>query len=111
MGDQLQEDTDVGPLISEEAAREVEAFINGAVQAGARLRTGGGRRDAFIEPTVLTDVPTDVPLFKDECFGPVAPLVRFTSIDEAIRMANDSPYGLAVCGVYAGYQQSAADCL
>jgi acyl-CoA reductase-like NAD-dependent aldehyde dehydrogenase len=94
MGDQLQEDTDVGPLISEEAAIEVEAFIKGAVQAGARLRTGGGRRDAFIEPTVLTDVPTDVPLFKDECFGPVAPLVRFTSIDEAIRMANDSPYGL-----------------
>jgi len=43
---------------------------------------------------VLTDVPQDVPLFREECFGPVAPLVRFTSIEEAIHMANDSPYGL-----------------
>lgn len=94
MGDQLLEDTDLGPLISEEAAKEVEAFITEAVQAGARLRAGGKRSNAFVEPTVLTDVPVDVPLFKEECFGPVAPLVRFTSIDEAINMANDSPYGL-----------------
>ena len=47
-----------------------------------------------MEPTVLTDVPAEMPLFKEEVFGPVAPLVRFTSIDEAVRMANDSPYGL-----------------
>ncbi len=47
-----------------------------------------------MEPTVLTDVPMDVPMFKEETFGPVAPLVRFTSVDDAIRMANDSPYGL-----------------
>jgi acyl-CoA reductase-like NAD-dependent aldehyde dehydrogenase len=94
MGDQLQEDTDLGPLISEEAAKEVEAAVNQAVKAGARLRTGGKRSKAFIEPTVLTDVPVEIPLFKEECFGPVAPLVRFKEIDEAIRMANDSPYGL-----------------
>jgi lactaldehyde dehydrogenase len=94
VGDQLLEDTDVGPLINEEAAREVEAMVNEAVQAGARLRSGGKRQNAFMEPTVLTEVPVGVPLFKEECFGPVAPLVRFTSIDEAIRMANDSPYGL-----------------
>ncbi|HET7011902.1 MAG TPA: aldehyde dehydrogenase family protein, partial [Anaerolineales bacterium] len=61
---------------------------------GAILRTGGHRRNAFMEPTVLTDVPIDIPLFKEETFGPVAPLVRFTSVEEAIRMANDSPYGL-----------------
>jgi len=94
VGDQLQEETDVGPLINEEAAKEVEALVNEAIQAGAKLRAGGNRRNAFMEPTVLTDVPVGVPLFKEECFGPVAPLVRFTSIDEAIRMANDSPYGL-----------------
>jgi acyl-CoA reductase-like NAD-dependent aldehyde dehydrogenase len=94
VGDQLQEDTDVGPLINEAAAREVEAVITEAVKAGAKLRAGGHRRSAFVEPTVLTDVPVDVPLFKEETFGPVAPLVRFTSVEDAIRMANDSPYGL-----------------
>jgi lactaldehyde dehydrogenase len=94
VGDQLQEDTDVGPLISEDAAKEVEAAVTEAVKAGAKLRAGGHRRNAFMEPTVLTDVPVDVPLFKEETFGPVAPLVRFTSVEDAIRMANDSPYGL-----------------
>ena len=47
-----------------------------------------------MEPTVLTDVPAEMPTFKEEVFGPVAPLFRFTNLDEAIRMANDSPYGL-----------------
>jgi lactaldehyde dehydrogenase len=94
VGDQLQESTDVGPLISEKAAREVEAVVQEAVKAGAKIRTGGGRRHAFMEPTVLTDVPVDVEMFREETFGPVAPLVRFTTLEEAIRMANDSPYGL-----------------
>jgi lactaldehyde dehydrogenase len=94
VGDQLKEDTDVGPLINEEAAKEVEAVVNGAIQAGAKLRAGGKRRGAFMEPTVLTEVPVDVELFKEETFGPVAPLVRFTDIDEAVRLANASPYGL-----------------
>jgi acyl-CoA reductase-like NAD-dependent aldehyde dehydrogenase len=94
VGDQLEEDTDVGPLISEDAAKEVEAAVTEAVKAGAKLRAGGHRRNAFMEPTVLTDVPVEVPLFKEETFGPVAPLVRFTSVEDAIRMANDSPYGL-----------------
>ena len=94
VGDQLEEDTDVGPLINEAAAAEVEAFVNSAVQAGARLRTGGHRNKAFMEPTVLTDVKPDMPMFKEEVFGPVAPLVPFTQVEDAIRMANDSPYGL-----------------
>jgi lactaldehyde dehydrogenase len=94
VGDQLLEDTDVGPLINEEAARDVEALVNEAIRAGAKLQAGGHRRNAFMEPTVLTEVPVEVPLFKEETFGPVAPLVRFTSVEEAIRMANDSPYGL-----------------
>jgi lactaldehyde dehydrogenase len=94
VGDQLEEDTDVGPLINEEASKKVEIAISDAVKAGAKLRTGGHRNNAFIEPTVLTDVPPNVELFREETFGPVAPLVAFKDIDEAIRMANDTPYGL-----------------
>jgi lactaldehyde dehydrogenase len=94
VGDQLQEDTDVGPLINEEAAKAVEVSVNEAIEGGAKLAFGGHRRQAFMEPTVLIDVPADLPTFKEEVFGPVAPLMRFTTIEEAIRMANDSPYGL-----------------
>jgi lactaldehyde dehydrogenase len=94
VGDQLDEDTDVGPLIDEEAASKVEAAINDAVKAGAKLRAGGHRKNAFIEPTVLTDISPQVELFREEIFGPVAPLVAFQNLDEAIEMANDSPYGL-----------------
>ncbi len=94
VGDQLEEDTDVGPLINEEAAVEIEASVNQAVQGGAKLAAGGHRRKAFMEPTVLTDIPADLPTFKEEVFGPVAPLMRFDTIEEAISMANDSPYGL-----------------
>ncbi len=94
VGDQLEEDTDVGPLINEQAAIEVEAAVNQAVQGGAKLIAGGHRRRAFMEPTVLTDIPAGLPTFKEEVFGPVAPLMRFETINEAIAMANDSPYGL-----------------
>jgi lactaldehyde dehydrogenase len=94
VGDQLQEDTDVGPLINEQAAVEVEAFVTGAVKAGAKVLAGGKRRGSFMDPTVLCDVAVDMPLFKEEVFGPVVPLVRFTTIDEAVGIANDSPYGL-----------------
>jgi acyl-CoA reductase-like NAD-dependent aldehyde dehydrogenase len=94
VGDQLLETTDVGPLINEQAAEEVEAFVNGAVKAGAKVLAGGKRHGTFMEPTVLRDVATDMPLFKEEVFGPVVPLVPFTSIDAAVDMANSSPYGL-----------------
>ena len=94
VGDQLREDTDVGPLINEEAAKEIEAAVNQAIKGGAKLTAGGHRRQAFMEPTVLTDIPADLPTFKEEVFGPVAPLMRFTTLEEAIQMANDSPYGL-----------------
>jgi acyl-CoA reductase-like NAD-dependent aldehyde dehydrogenase len=94
VGDQLEEDTDVGPLTNEDAAKKVEALIKDAIEAGATLRAGGHRHNAFIEPTVLTDVPLQVDLFYQETFGPVAPLVPFQNLDEAVRMANDTPYGL-----------------
>ncbi len=94
MGDQMDESTDVGPLITKQAAIQVESVIRDAVEKGAILRIGGGRKDAFIEPTVLTNVPPEVELFKEETFGPVAPLVSFDTDDQAIAMANDSVYGL-----------------
>lgn len=94
MGNQTEEDTDVGPLINEQAARKVESSIEEAVQAGARLRTGGHRKKAFIEPTVLTHISIDAALFSQETFGPVVPLVPFASIEEAVQLANHSSYGL-----------------
>ncbi len=94
VGDQLQEDTEVGPLISIKAAREVEHAIAEAVTGGATVWAGGHRHDAFVEPTVLTDVPLSASLLREEVFGPVAPLVAFTDLRDAVRSANDSPYGL-----------------
>ena len=93
-GDQLAEDSDVGPLITERAATEVVARIDAAVKAGARLIMGGTREGAFVAPTILADVPVDEPVFREETFGPVLPIVAFDSIDEAVALANDSPYGL-----------------
>jgi acyl-CoA reductase-like NAD-dependent aldehyde dehydrogenase len=94
LGDQLSEDTDVGPLINERAAIKVEELIQDAISAGAVLSSGGHRKGAFIEPTVLTNVTTEVELFREETFGPVAPLVAFTDLEDAIEMANDTPFGL-----------------
>lgn len=94
MGNPLEEETEVGPLISIRAAERVEASIKEAVSAGAHITTGGQRRDAFIEPTVLTHVPPSIPLFADEVFGPVAPVVPFERIEEAVELTNRSPYGL-----------------
>ena len=94
VGNPLEEDTEVGPLITVKAAEAVKTAIDDAVSAGAVVRAGGHRRAAFIEPTVLTRVPPDVRLFTEEVFGPVAPLVAFRDFDEAVEAANRSPYGL-----------------
>ena len=94
VGDQLLETTEVGPLISVAAAEEVVDRVRRAVQAGALLLAGGSRRGAFVDPTVLLDVPPAATVFREETFGPVVPLVGFSNLDEAISLANDSPYGL-----------------
>ncbi|MET7421692.1 aldehyde dehydrogenase family protein [Dactylosporangium sp. NPDC005555] len=94
VGDQLLESTDVGPLIAEEAAGRVLDAVRTLVADGARLVAGGIRKRAFMDPTVLVDVPTTSPAFAEEIFGPVAPVARFDDPDEAVRLANDSPYGL-----------------
>ena len=91
---QLDEDSDVGPLISEAAAIKVVERIDEAVTAGAKLVAGGTRVGSFVSPTILRDVPVDAPLFADETFGPVVPVVPFDSVEDAVALANDSPYGL-----------------
>jgi succinate-semialdehyde dehydrogenase / glutarate-semialdehyde dehydrogenase len=84
----------IGPLIDMKAVEKVEAHIADAVKKGAKVITGGKRAaqgGSFFEPTVLTDVTTDMVITKKETFGPVAPLYRFKTDDEAVRMANDTP--------------------
>src|SRR6516162_10190258 len=88
----------IGPLIDMKAVEKVEAHIADAVKKGAKVVTGGKRAaqgGSFFEPTVLTDVTTDMVITKEETFGPVAPLYRFKTDDEAISMANDTEFGLA----------------
>src|ERR687887_1378000 len=88
----------IGPLIDMKAVEKVEAHIADAVQKGAKVVTGGKRAaqgGSFFEPTVLTDVTTDMVITKEETFGPVAPLYRFKTDAEAIKMANDTEFGLA----------------
>jgi acyl-CoA reductase-like NAD-dependent aldehyde dehydrogenase len=95
MGDPSDPSVDVGPLIHEEAAKRVESQIQDAVSKGAVIVTGGRRVNrTFIEPTVLSKVTTEMDLMKNECFGPVAPILAFEPEEEALQIANDSRYGL-----------------
>jgi succinate-semialdehyde dehydrogenase/glutarate-semialdehyde dehydrogenase len=98
VGDGLQGATDQGPLIDENALAKVEEHLQDALSKGARV-VQGGRRHAlggtFFEPTVLTDVTPKMLVAREETFGPVAPLFRFESETDAIRMANDTEFGLA----------------
>ncbi len=95
MGDPLSEDTDLGPLITPQAAAKADAQVKESVAMGARCLAGGTRvGDAFYQPTVLVDVGPDMPVMRDEVFGPVAPVCSFTDAETAVKIANDSPYGL-----------------
>jgi hypothetical protein len=88
----------VGPLIGMKAVEKVEAHIADAIKKGAKVVTGSKRAaqgDSFFEPTVLTDVTTDMVITKEETFGPVALLYRFKSEEDAVKMANDTEFGLA----------------
>jgi succinate-semialdehyde dehydrogenase/glutarate-semialdehyde dehydrogenase len=90
--------TVIGPLIDMKAVEKVEDHIADAVKKGAKVVTGGKRAaqgGSFFEPTVLTDVTTDMVITKEETFGPVAPLYRFKSEADAVKMANDTEFGLA----------------
>ncbi|HKQ50893.1 MAG TPA: aldehyde dehydrogenase family protein, partial [Pyrinomonadaceae bacterium] len=97
VGDPLDEATEVGPLATAQAVRRLDSQVLDAVAAGARLLLGGGRlkRPGFYyAPSVLADVPREARAYREELFGPVALLFRARNIEEALRLANDTPYGL-----------------
>ncbi|WP_136514101.1 NADP-dependent succinate-semialdehyde dehydrogenase [Geomonas edaphica] len=98
VGDGLKGETQQGPLIDMAAVEKVEEHIGDALAKGARVVTGGKRHalgGSFFEPTVLADVSPDMLVAREETFGPVAPLFRFKTEEEAIRLANDTEFGLA----------------
>jgi succinate-semialdehyde dehydrogenase / glutarate-semialdehyde dehydrogenase len=98
VGDGLKGPTDQGPLIDAKALAKVEEHIADAVAKGARVVTGGKRHalgGTFFQPTVLTDVTGEMQVAREETFGPVAPLFRFATEADAVRMANDTEFGLA----------------
>jgi len=94
VGFQLNEDTDMGPMITEKEAIRVEEWIKEAVQAGGILLTGGERKGSVVQPTVMKDVPKSCRLGHEEVFGPVVILYKIDNLDEAIKEANDVVYGL-----------------
>jgi acyl-CoA reductase-like NAD-dependent aldehyde dehydrogenase len=93
-GPKLDRGTDLGPLISEDEAKRVGEWVEQAKAAGATVHTGGHRNNAHYEPTVLTDVPAECRLIRDEVFGPVVSLIPFIEVADAIHAANNSDYGL-----------------
>ena len=94
VGDVLDDRTEVGPLISQEAADRVVAWVEEAVRAGARRASGGGREGRLIEPTVLVNTTPEMKVNCEEVFGPVVTVTPYDRLDEAIAQANASPYGL-----------------
>ena len=103
VGDGTHEGVNVGPLITQQAANDVMSFVEDAVGKGATAVAGGKRSDLggnFVEPTILTNVSREMRVFREEIFGPVAPLFKFKTEEEAIEMANDTEFGLA-CYFYA----------
>lgn len=94
MGDPMDSETDIGPLISEKSAIMVEKVVDDAIKNGAQLLCGGKRKGAFYEPTVIDNVHQEMELVQNETFGPISPIIRVKDLDEAIRVSNNTPYGL-----------------
>jgi succinate-semialdehyde dehydrogenase / glutarate-semialdehyde dehydrogenase len=98
MGDGQQEGVTLGPMINNKAANDVYAMVQEAVGKGAKVALGGklsAMGACFFEPTILTNVTDDMRVFREEIFGPVAPVFKFSDEAEAIKMANDTEFGLA----------------
>jgi succinate-semialdehyde dehydrogenase / glutarate-semialdehyde dehydrogenase len=96
VADGFSEGVNVGPLIDEPAVEKVQRHVTDAVDRGAEVLVGGERIEGqFFRPSVLVDVTPEMAMSCEETFGPVAGIARFSSEEEAIRIANDTPYGLA----------------
>jgi betaine-aldehyde dehydrogenase len=114
VGDPLDPRTDVGPMVSARQREKVAAQVERAVAAGASLVIGGGNgshdRGHFFSPAVVTGAPADTDLLREETFGPVAPIVPVSSLDEAIELANSTRYGLG-CNVYTRDLRNIVRCM
>ncbi|WCO69186.1 aldehyde dehydrogenase [Iamia majanohamensis] len=111
VGDALDPETECGPLVAERQRDRVEGYIAAGREQGARVTVGGGRpsgmdRGWFVEPTVFADVTNDMTIAQEEIFGPVLSVIAYDDVDDAVRIANDSDYGLS--GSVWGADQSAA---
>jgi succinate-semialdehyde dehydrogenase/glutarate-semialdehyde dehydrogenase len=96
VGNGLDKDIQVGPLINEKGLNKVKHHVEDAIAKGARMIQGGKHiKGLFYQPTVLADATQDMIIAKEEVFGPVAPVIRFSTEEEAVQMANDTDYGLA----------------
>lgn len=109
MGNPLDSTTTLGTLINQKAAIQVEEAVNNAVGVGAKILSGGNRNGAFYEPTVIDNVTMDMDLVANETFGPIAPIIRVNGVEEAIKVANDTDYGLQA-GVFTNDYYSAMKC-
>ena len=98
-GSPLDEETDVGPVISAQSARRIQGLIDDAVSAGARIVCGGTHQDAMVQPTVLADVPTHCAAIHKEVFGPVVSLASYDDIQDTFDLINRGPFGLQA-GIY-----------
>jgi succinate-semialdehyde dehydrogenase/glutarate-semialdehyde dehydrogenase len=96
VGDGFGQGITTGPLIDEKAVEKVERHITDALRKGGRLLAGGKRKDGlFFEPTIVADASAEMMLAREETFGPLAPLFRFETVEEVIRLANATEFGLA----------------
>ena len=95
VGNPAKSDVTIGPLINEKQAQKVEKLVHEAVEHGAKLEIGGHANGVFFEPSLLSNIDADNPIFSKEIFGPVAVLLSFSSDDQAIELANDGNYGLS----------------
>jgi succinate-semialdehyde dehydrogenase/glutarate-semialdehyde dehydrogenase len=93
-GDPTSSDSEIGPLSSTAAADRLEDQVKRAIDQGAKVVAGGGRKGNFFEPTVLTDIGPDNDAYREELFGPVAQVYRVSSEEQAVKLANDTPFGL-----------------
>src|ERR687897_236187 len=114
VGDPTDTDTDIGPMVSAPQRQKVVDQVEAAVAAGAEVVVGGGNggheRGHFFSPTVITGAPSETDLLREETFGPIAPIVRVRSLDEAIELANSTRFGLGA-NIYTGDLKTMVRCM
>ncbi|UCD05255.1 MAG: aldehyde dehydrogenase family protein [candidate division WOR-3 bacterium] len=108
-GDQLLEDTEMGPMIDKAALEKAELFCNDAVKKGGKILVGGNRQGNIFAPTIISDVPEDAQIIQEEAFAPIVAVNRFKNIEDAIHKVNDTKYGLQA-GVFTRDISRAMEC-